>query len=153
MRLASLFFVALAAGGAFVVFHLYNPDRMGDASWVSVLQLGMRNLIPLAVALNLGLLFTLIATVLARRERPAFGLLAGASVCVAIGLLATIIGNWPLNNQIGTWTVAAPPTDWSAISHRWWRYHQVRTAGLVIGLLLLIVAALKSTRPEAKTSG
>lgn len=45
---ASQFFVSLSAGGAFVVYQLYNPANTWPVSWVAMLQHGMRVLIPLA---------------------------------------------------------------------------------------------------------
>lgn len=115
---ASQFFVALAAGGAFVVYQLYNPANTWPVSWVAMLQHGMRVLIPLAVALNLGLLFTLVSVGFARRDRPGFWLLIAASLCIAGAVLATVFGNWPINNRIGTWNYASPPSNWSrSVTH------------------------------------
>jgi uncharacterized membrane protein len=140
---ASLFFVALASGGAFVVYLLYNPaTNPGPASWIGMLQLGTRVLIPLAAALNLGLLFTIISAVLARRDRPSCYLLVAASVCNVAAVLVTLVGNWPLNDQIVTWSLMAPPANWAEISHHWWRFHVVRAVLLVGTLCLVILATL-----------
>jgi len=50
---ASLFFVALTSGGAFVVYLIYNPATMSPSFYVETMQHGIRVLIPLAVVLNL----------------------------------------------------------------------------------------------------
>ena len=72
---ASLFFVALASGGAFVVYLAYNPAGMSQAFYVETMQHGIRVMLPLAVVLNLGLVFTIASAVLARRDRLSFYLL------------------------------------------------------------------------------
>lgn len=124
---------------------LYNPDNVWPASWIAMLQLGIRNLIPLAVALNLGLLFTLISTFLARRDGTGVYLLIGASVCMLLSVLVTVLGNWPINYQIATWSLTAPPANWTDLSHRWWRLHMARTA-LLVGALCLVIVATQRRR-------
>jgi uncharacterized membrane protein len=150
VRFASLFLVALATGGAFVVSLLYNPDKVSPAFWIEILQLGIRNLIPLAVALNLGLLFTLISTFLARHDGSSVYLLIGASVCMLLSVLVTVLGNWPINDQIATWSVTAPPANWTELSHRWWRLHLTRAALLVVALCLVIVTTLRRRDPVTR---
>ena len=138
---ASLFFVALASGGAFAVYLLYNPAAVGPASWIGMLQHSMHVLIPLAVALNLGLLFTIVSAILARRERVGLYLLIAASLCLVAAVLITVVGNWPINDQIGTWSLTAPPSNWTDVSREWWHLHVART-GVVIGALTLVILAM-----------
>ena len=143
---ASLFFVALASGGSFVVYLLYNPATMQPASWIAMLQHGMHVLIPLAVALNLGLVFTIVSAILARGERVSLYVLGAASLCLVGAVLVTVLGNWPINDQIGMWNLTAPPSNWTEVSHEWWRLHVARTS-LVIGALTLVILA--TVRREA----
>jgi len=56
---ASLFFVALASGGAFVVFLLDNPIGHVTSVHVATMQHAIRVLLPPAVALNASLVFTM----------------------------------------------------------------------------------------------
>src|SRR5260370_38299507 len=100
---ASLFFVALASGGAFVVYLAYNPAGMAPAFYVETMQHAIRVMLPLAVVLNLGLVFTIISTVLAQRDRLTFYLLSAASICIMAAEVVTVFGNWPINNQIIKW--------------------------------------------------
>jgi len=139
---ASLFFVALTSGGAFVVYLAYNPATMSPAFYVETMQHGIRSLIPLAVVLNLGLLFTLASAVLARRDRQRFYLFIAASVCIVAGVLVTVFGNWPINNQIITWGINSPPANWTELRDEWWRFHVARAVMIVGALTFLILAAL-----------
>jgi uncharacterized membrane protein len=139
---ASLFFVALASGGAFVVYLAYNPAGMTPTFYVETMQHGIHVMLPLAVVLNLGLVFTLASTILVRRDRVRFYLLGAASICIITALLLTVLGNWPINNQIITWRAGSPPPNWTELRDEWWRYHVARAVLLVAALGTLIIAAL-----------
>jgi uncharacterized membrane protein len=138
----ALFFVALTSGAAFVVYLAYNPASMSPAFYVETMQHAIRVLIPLAVVLNLGLFFTIVSAVLARRDRRSFYLLIAASICIIAAVLVTIFGNWPINNQIITWGINSPPPNWTELRDEWWRFHVARVATHIAGLSFLIMAAL-----------
>jgi uncharacterized membrane protein len=87
-------------------------------------------------------LFTIVSTVLARRERPDFYFLFVASVCIVAVALITGFGNIPINNQIKMWNIGSPPADWGNLADRWWWFQTMRTIAAVGGLSLLIIAAL-----------
>src|SRR5260370_19284749 len=127
MLFASLFFVALTSGGAFVVYLAYNPAGMSAAFYVETMQHAIASLMPLAVVLNLGLLFTIVSAILARHERLSFYLLIAASICIITGLLFTVFGNWPINHQIITWSSNSPPSNWTELRDQWWRFPLPRT--------------------------
>jgi uncharacterized membrane protein len=140
---ASLLFVALAAGGAYVVSFNYYPSGMSSAFYVETMQHGIRTIgPPLFVALNLGMLFTIVSAFLARRDRPRFYLLIAASICIIAVAAITVFGNIPINNQIETWSINSPPSNWAALREKWWRFHITRAVILITGLSLLILAAL-----------
>jgi hypothetical protein len=141
-QFASLFFVGLASGGAFVVYLVYNPASMAPALWIQSMQHAIRVMLPLAVVLNLGLLFTIVSVVFARCDRQSFYLLLTASICLLAAVVVTVIGNWPINNQIKTWSATAPPPTWTQLSDAWWTYHRARAVLLIAGLSCVVVATL-----------
>ncbi len=139
---AALFFIALTSGGAFVVYLIFNPAHMSPAFYVETMQHGIRVLIPLAVVLNLGLLFTIVSGVLARRDLPSFYLLIAANLCIIVSVSITVFGNWPINNHIITWGVNSLPSNWTELRDEWWRFHVARAVMTIATLSLLILAAL-----------
>lgn len=139
---AALFFVALTSGGAFVVYLAYNPAGMSPAFYVETVQHAIHAMLPLAVVLNLGLFFTIVSAVIARRDGPSFYWLIAAGTCIVAAVLVTVFGNWPINNQIITWTINSPPSNWTELSDEWWRFHIARVVTHVAGLGFLILATL-----------
>ena len=139
----ALFFVALVAGAAFAIWIDYNPAGMSPAFYTEKMKHAIRVFtVPLPTIVILGVLFTIVSTVLARRERPEFYLLIVASVCVIAVALITALGNIPINNQIKMWNVSSPPSNWGDLAQRWWWFQTVRTVAALGGLSLLIIAAL-----------
>src|SRR2546423_11727881 len=110
---AALFFVALVAGAAFAIWIDYNPAGMSPAFYTEKMQHAIRVFtVPLPTVVILGVFFTIVSTVLARRERPEFHLLIVASICIVAVALITAFGNIPINNQIKMWNVGSPPSNW-----------------------------------------
>lgn len=139
----ALFFTALVAGGAFVIWIEYNPNGMSAASYVDGMQHAIRVFtVPLPATVILSLLFCAASAFLARRERPGFYLLLAATGSVLAVTLITVFGNIPINNQIKTWSIAAPPASWVALSAQWWQFQTIRTIAAVCGMALLIVVVL-----------
>jgi uncharacterized membrane protein len=87
----------------------------------------------------------------ARRDSAEFTLLLGATVAIAVGYTITFVFNVPVNNQLETWNVAAPPANARAIWSQWERAHVVRTIFWVAGFFLetaaLAVSASRRTVP------
>ena len=98
--------------------------------------------VPLPVVVILGVLFSIVSAFLARRDRPDFYLLVAASVCILAVAFITAFGNIPINNQIKTWDINSPPSNWLELSEKWWQFQILRTISAVGGLSLLILAAL-----------
>ena len=139
----ALFFTALVAGGAFVIWIEYNPTGMSAASYVEGMQHAIRVFtVPLPTTVILSFLFCAASAFLARRERPGFYLLVAATASVLAVALITVFGNIPINNQIKTWRITAPPASWVDLSAQWWQFQTVRTIAAVCGMALLIVAVL-----------
>jgi uncharacterized membrane protein len=106
--------------------------------------------VPLPTVVILGMLFTIVSAVLARRERPDFYFLFVASVCIVAVALITAFGNIPINNQIKMWNIGSPPADWGNLADRWWWFQTMRTIAAVGGLSLLIIAALTRRGPSSR---
>jgi uncharacterized membrane protein len=139
---AALFFVALMAGVAFTVWLYFNPAGMSPAFYVETMQHAIRAfMVPLSTLLILAVFFTIVSTSLARRDRPSVYLLIAASVCVVAVLLTTVLGHVPINNQIMTWSINSPPSNWTQLSEKWWRFQIVRTIAAIGGLSFLILSA------------
>ncbi len=140
---AALFFVALVTGTAFAIWFDYNPSGMSPAFYTEKMQHAISVFtIPLPIVVMLGLFFTIVSTFLARRDRPDFYLLIVASVCIIAAALITAFGNIPINNQIMTWSINSPPSNWGELAQKWWWFHTVRTISAIVGLSFLILALL-----------
>ena len=96
----ALFFTALVAGGAFVIWIDYNPTGMSATFYVEKMQHAIRAFTtPLPTIVILSVLSTAASAFLARRERPGFYLPVAASLCTLAVALITAFGNIPINNQ------------------------------------------------------
>lgn len=139
----SLFFIGLTAGAAYVVWFDYNPAGMSSTFYVQHMQHAIRALtIPLPTIVLLGLLFTAVAAFQARKEPAVFYLLVMATACVLMVGLITRFGNIPINNQILTWNIDAPPGGWSEVAEKWWRFQTARLVLQASALCLVSSAVL-----------
>lgn len=146
---AALFFTALVAGGAFVIWIEYNPTGMSPSFYTEKMQHAIRVFTtPLPIIVILSVLFTAVSAFICRRERPAFHLLLVAGACMVAVALITAFGNIPINNQIRTWSISSPPAAWVDLSAEWWRFQSARAAAAICGLSLLILAAVLPTRHQ-----
>lgn len=139
----ALFFVALISGASFAVGLDNNFAGMSPTFFVEKMQHSIRMLtVPLPAVAILGVFFTVASAIFARRDRLTFYLLIAASICLIAGAMITVFGNVPINNQIMTWSIKAPPSNWTALSEKWWLFHTVRTILTMAGLSFLILAVL-----------
>ena len=76
----------------------------------------------------------------ARRASVEFRVLLAATIAIAIGYAITLVFNVPVNNQLETWTVTAPPANAREIWGQWEKAHVIRTIFWVVGFFLEIVA-------------
>jgi hypothetical protein len=73
---AALLFNALVAGAAFAIRIDYNPAGMSPTFYTEKMQHAIQVFtVPLPTVVILGALFTIVSTIVARRERPDFYLL------------------------------------------------------------------------------
>ena len=146
----ALFFVALVAGAAFAIWIDYNPAGMSPAFYTEKMQHAIRVFtIPLPTVVVVGVLFTILSTFLARRERREFYILIAASICILAVALITAFGNIPINNQIKIWNISSPPSNWRDLAQRWWLFQTLRMIAAIGGLSLLIIAALARCGPSS----
>jgi len=115
---------------------------MSAAFYVETMQHAIGVMAPLAVVLNLGLFFTIVSAVLARHDRLSFYLLIASSICIMAAVLVTVFGNWPINNQIITWSINSPPSNWTELRDQWWRFHVARAVIVIAALSFQILASL-----------
>ena len=65
-----------------------------------------------------------------------------SAIALAIQIAAVVfslIGPVPINNRIARWTPETLPADWQEQERRWDFYHWVRTCGLIIAFVLLVL--------------
>jgi uncharacterized membrane protein len=76
----------------------------------------------------------------AQWNSPQFGLVAVATVAMFVGAVLTLRVNIPINKQLMTWSVEAPPENMREVWSRWERVHTIRTI-LWLGAFALEVIA------------
>ena len=92
----------------------------------SCLSSGMRQSSPVAACV-----------VLARAVPGALALSLAALILIIGNMAVTLAGNVPINKQVQSWEVAAPPPEWAALRDRWEKLHTMRTVLIVSGFALL----------------
>jgi Domain of unknown function (DUF1772) len=140
----TLLFAALITGGQYVVWWDYDPAGAAPVFFVEKMQHAIRAIAaPLFTVQCAAAVLTIASAWLARQDRAAFRLLLAVCACYVIAVLLTIFGAIPILNQIATWNIDAPPSDWHEIILRWWWIHSVRFVMQLTGLSLLIAVALR----------
>ena len=86
---------------------------------------------------NLAILSVAVYAVLVRATPWAFVLTLVALVLLIGDMTVTLAGNVPLNKQVQSWNVAAPPPEWANLRDRWEKFHTIRTVLIVLGFVLL----------------
>ena len=74
------------------------------------------------------------------RDTAQFKILLCATIAIAIGYTITFIFNVPVNNQLETWSAAAPPPNAREIWSQWEKAHVARTIFWCLGFFLETVA-------------
>ena len=142
---ANLLLAALVAGALFGAWLFLNPKGLDANPYITLQQQAVRRMNTVMPALGAStILVTITAAVFGRGDRGRLCLLLAAVVCfVAIGLITRFL-NQPINAVVMTWRAELPPSNWTALRDEWWRWHRVRLAVGLVGLSLLIAAALKN---------
>jgi hypothetical protein len=141
--------VALLCCGLFAGILL--GDRMGasfarpelsDSSFLQFQQIQHVHFVRLMPPLMLGAFIGGLAwLIMARGSYPQVWILALAVIAMMVGAALTLRINIPINNQMMTWSVTAPPPDMREIWARWEKFHTIRTSLWVVAFLLETLAA------------
>ena len=117
----------------------FEPD-----AFLAIVQRLNRNMEPLMTALlPIALLSTLPVLVLEYGSRPApFYLTLTGSVLFVATLVVTALVEVPIVKQIVTWTPSMLPGNWRQLRDRWSAFHYARIVPSVVGLVLILVAAI-----------
>ncbi len=75
-----------------------------------------------------------------RLNNSAWQLAAIALAIQVFAILFSLAGPVPINNRIAKWTPESLPDDWRAQEHRWDLYHWLRTCGLVVAFMILVLS-------------
>jgi hypothetical protein len=86
---------------------------------------------------NAAILSVAACVVLARAIPGAFALSLAALILIIGDMAVTLAGNVPINKQVQSWKVTAPPPEWAALRDRWEKLHTMRTVLIVSGFALL----------------
>ena len=73
-------------------------------------------------------------------------------VCVAAGLISTLIVNVPINNDMLKWSAVNPPSDWLTVRHRWDVYNDFRTVMFALGFITILAGTIFVLPEKTKTS-
>lgn len=87
---------------------------------------------------NAAILSVAVCVVLVRAVPGAFVLSLAALVLIAGDMAVTVLGNVPINKQVQSWNVSAPPPEWAKHRDRWEKLHTLRTLLIVSGFVLLV---------------
>lgn len=139
----NLFSSALLVGAMFCVWLVFNPARLDATQYTMLQQQGIRTLHPFMPRLGvLCILLSALSAIAAREDRPRMALLLIAAACFVISGLITRFGNMPINAMVIHWNIASPPAQWAELRDQWWRWHRMRLASGLIGLVMLVLATL-----------
>jgi uncharacterized membrane protein len=141
---ANLLLAALVVGAMFGVWLIFNPAGLDASFYIALHQQGIRTLNKKMPALGaVAILLTIAAAALGRVNIVRFRLLTAAVVCFLASGLITRFLNQPINAIVMAWSASSPPSNWTALRDKWWRWHLIRLATGIIGLSLLVAATLE----------
>ncbi|MHB8730250.1 MAG: anthrone oxygenase family protein [bacterium] len=86
---------------------------------------------------NAAILSVAACVVLVRAVPGALALTLIALALIVGDMAVTLACNVPINKQVQSWNVAAPPPDWAELRDRWEKFHTIRTVLIVSGFVLL----------------
>ena len=122
----------------------------GSAVYTQVRLIELAHLDDLATALLLPAILTSVVLAVAafRRHGSSRWLPLTAVVLLLATLVISVSISVPINTAQASWSVVAPPADWSAVRDRWQLAHVARTTTSVLAFVLLTVAATTPTRSK-----
>jgi hypothetical protein len=117
----------------------FEPDV-----FLAIVKRLSRNIAPVMTVLMPATLLAMVPVLfLAFREGSrTFYLTLAGFVLFGVALLVTTMIEVPIVKQMETWTVSSLPENWEESRDRWQAFHVVRVVASVVGLLLLLIAAI-----------
>jgi uncharacterized membrane protein len=122
----------------------------GSAVYTQVRLIELAHLDDLATALLLPAIIAsvVLAVAVFRRHGSSRWVPLTAVVLLLATLVISVSISVPINTAQASWSVVAPPADWSAVRDRWQLAHVARTTTSVLAFVLLTVAAMTPTQPK-----
>lgn len=123
-------------------FQHLTAQALPEAAWTSMHQAEddlFRRIVPPAFIFTV--LMLIFAAVITRGTVRA--LFAVAAACTAVEIVATIVLNVPINNQIQSWTAGSAPANWTTLRDAWLRNHWWRSTIGLAGFVLSVVGAAR----------
>jgi hypothetical protein len=153
---AAVLFSGLFAGFLTTVLVFETSLRdFGAAVYTQVRLIELQHLDDLATVLLLpGILAAAALTLAGIRHRGSRRWLALTGLLLLMATLAISVSiNLPINTAQESWSVLAPPVDWSHVRDRWQLAHAARTttAGLAFVLLTAVAVGQPSQRSRWRT--
>jgi uncharacterized membrane protein len=145
IRFFNVIMVALVAGTIFGIWLGYNPNILSAPTFIEQQQSAIMELNTIMPILGLiGILLTIAAAFLNKKDKRAFIILLIATLLLIISGITTRFGNQPINSIVMTWDMQNAPADWMELRDQWWTYHKIRTLSAVLALGLIAWESIKS---------
>ena len=122
----------------------------GSAVYTQVRLIELAHLDDLATGLLVPAILGSAALALAviRRRDGGRWLALTAVLLLLVTVVISVSISVPINTAQLSWSVVAPPADWSAVRDRWQLAHVARTTTSVLAFVLLTVAVMRTARPK-----
>jgi uncharacterized membrane protein len=122
----------------------------GSAVYTQVRLIELEHLDDLATALLVpAILASVVFAVAVIRRRDTKRWLPLTAVLLLLATLVISVSiSVPINTAQASWSVVAPPADWSAVRDRWQLAHVARTTTSVLAFVLLTAAAMRTTKTQ-----
>jgi uncharacterized membrane protein len=122
----------------------------GSAVYTQVRLVELEQLDDLATSLLVPAILAsvVLAVAVIRRRNAKRWLPLTAVLLLLVTLVISVSISVPINTAQASWSVMAPPADWSAVRDRWQLAHVARTTTSVLAFVLLTAAAMRTTRTE-----
>jgi uncharacterized membrane protein len=122
----------------------------GPAVYTQVRLIELAHLDDLATALLVPAILGSVVLALAVIRRPGSPrwLPLTAVLLLLVTLVLSVSISVPINTAQVSWSVVAPPADWSSVRDRWQLAHVARTTTSVLAFALLTIAVLPSAKSK-----
>ena len=119
----------------------FSARALPAGSWIMRFQLEDFLFAKTMPTLMLGTLLALVAPSTLSRSTSRYAFAASAALMILV-LVVTVGFEVPLNQQIQSWTVSAPPPSWQQLRDLWLRRHLLRTFAASLAFVSALVALI-----------